>query len=710
MRWWALLAVALAGCIEEQLVACPGDVVCPAGTQCDTVHGGCITPEQGSACIGLPDQTACRAGAVIGYCLDQICVDPGCGNYIVDPGELCDDGNRRDGDGCSATCTSREQCGDGAIDPSLGEQCDDGNLQSHDGCDSRCLTETATWSVEPLGPSGPHPHWTTYDPQLGKVVVYADGNVWAWDGTQWTVAAGGGPRITSDYNVLYDTSRSRLVVIAAEPQMGDTVDPNPPRDQIYEWDGTTWTMGTSTGGLPVNVFVAAFDNVRNVIIGFGTDLNGTAMAATYSATTHAWTATSSPSTFNTIANLTMAFDSKRGRAVVVGTLSGSPIVGEWGGASWSVTTTTMVTTGGWSAFYDPSVGKVVAIGTLAPTGQTPVQAWSGTAWTTLSSVDLPRFQPSVAFDEARSVEVVFGSITGYSDAVSEAHGTAWTAIPRTGPPPGVDDACSFDDARGRLVCVGNGKTDGESWTYDGTWSVVGTAGDLVRAVTYDPVRGGIVAITPGRLEVLGDADWQPIPVSNVDDIATALAFDPTTKDLVVAVAGSFTGIPTAVRIDRQNQTQTFPSPSLTSLAFDARNRAIVGTTDVAMLQLSGQIWLPIVGPGQGFIAATNARRGTVELVGAPHDVERVGTDYLDLDPAPYTVIGSAAFSQATGDLYVIGADGTSRFFMRRHWDSATPFEDCAGSADVDGDGLAGCDDPDCWTQCHAACPPLTTCP
>ncbi len=30
---------------------------------------------------------------------------PVCGNGIVQPGELCDDGNTAGGDGCSATCT-----------------------------------------------------------------------------------------------------------------------------------------------------------------------------------------------------------------------------------------------------------------------------------------------------------------------------------------------------------------------------------------------------------------------------------------------------------------------------------------------------------------------------------------------------------------------------------------------------------------------------
>lgn len=52
---------------------------------------------------------------------------PLCGNNRLDPGEECDDGNRRDGDGCSQYCL-REQgfCGDRVVESLLGEQCEPG--------------------------------------------------------------------------------------------------------------------------------------------------------------------------------------------------------------------------------------------------------------------------------------------------------------------------------------------------------------------------------------------------------------------------------------------------------------------------------------------------------------------------------------------------------------------------------------------------------
>jgi len=65
-----------------------------------------------------------------------------CGNNIVDDGEICDDGNTRDGDGCSRDCLSDETCGNGIIDSNirLPEQCDDGqnNGKLNDPCSATC--------------------------------------------------------------------------------------------------------------------------------------------------------------------------------------------------------------------------------------------------------------------------------------------------------------------------------------------------------------------------------------------------------------------------------------------------------------------------------------------------------------------------------------------------------------------------------------------
>lgn len=73
----------------------------------------------------------------------DICIDiHGCGNGVIDPGEVCDDGNAMDGDGCSADCTSNETCGNGLADTNaqIPEQCDEGrrNGMVDSNCDLNC--------------------------------------------------------------------------------------------------------------------------------------------------------------------------------------------------------------------------------------------------------------------------------------------------------------------------------------------------------------------------------------------------------------------------------------------------------------------------------------------------------------------------------------------------------------------------------------------
>lgn len=81
-----------------------------------------------------------------------------CGDGKVTDGELCDDGNNVDGDGCSAACVtesgwvctivdqksvcSRIACGNGIFEPNLGEECDDGDRVSGDGCSANCRKES----------------------------------------------------------------------------------------------------------------------------------------------------------------------------------------------------------------------------------------------------------------------------------------------------------------------------------------------------------------------------------------------------------------------------------------------------------------------------------------------------------------------------------------------------------------------------------------
>jgi cysteine-rich repeat protein len=71
-------------------------------------------------------------------------VTPVCGDGFTERLEACDDGNNRNGDGCSASCSietlpTNPVCGDTRKEGT--EACDDGNTMNGDGCSSTCTDE-----------------------------------------------------------------------------------------------------------------------------------------------------------------------------------------------------------------------------------------------------------------------------------------------------------------------------------------------------------------------------------------------------------------------------------------------------------------------------------------------------------------------------------------------------------------------------------------
>ncbi len=126
---------------------------CPAGYQddgstcvdvneCATGAAGC---HANASCTNAAGSFSCACD--VGYTGDGFSCAAACGDELVVGTEACDSGGVNT-ESCDRDC-SAIACGDGLHNPEAGELCDDGNLDDGDGCSAACEEE-----LEDGGPDG----------------------------------------------------------------------------------------------------------------------------------------------------------------------------------------------------------------------------------------------------------------------------------------------------------------------------------------------------------------------------------------------------------------------------------------------------------------------------------------------------------------------------------------------------------------------------
>jgi cysteine-rich repeat protein len=700
MRGWLIgAALLLAGCIEPQLTLCGDGTACPVGSVCDTAHHSCAGPDQLAACTGVAEGGACHAGSIDGRCFDGVCLPPGCGNRVVEPGEQCDDGNHQSGDGCSADCRSNETCGNGVVDETVGEQCDDGNLVSHDGCNSRCATETAVWHYAPalmyaLGNA------TAFDVGRDRFVMAMQHTVWEWDSTAWSVMAAVPPAVDAWTSAVYDANRGHIVLIG---RRGTSV-------VIADGDGTQWTeVPDGPTPAPTSITVAIYDAAERAIRWIGGNQLGELAIAGDAAT---WTPLGVLPFSMSSGTPHAAYDAVHDQIVVVDTDDHG--TWEWDAATgWHDFAAGPGGAGGHPLVFDADRGQVLDIGGAidARTASPAVLAWSGTTWTD-TGVRIPaRVNARVWYDPTRHAVGIAGGelpgvpITTELTDVLELTGTTVTPHPVVWPT--NPNQLTVDVGRDQIVLL-----DGLQGTFawDGTWHLVAStpiANDAT--LVYDPRRGAMLAFDAGNIYQLG-ADWQLLTSAGIG--TTAITYDYAHR-AVAAVSSSAT-------IEMPSSSTTFQPVaagfSAYQSGYDLSTNEIVTIGPNGLADLVGTAWEPSLSPSGSFLIVSALSIASIVLVpetsftGPGQMWVRHGATFSRLDEVPFGDVAVGAAERSRGRLVLEMNDQPGVLFAERQLTSALPDETCVPGEDADHDGLAGCDDPDCWATCWPGCPLATSCP
>jgi cysteine-rich repeat protein len=574
---WVLAVIAIwmgASCVQSTSVTCEDGRTCPAGYSCDDAHGGCASPKQIEVCAN-GEETCLYPGVPDGRCFDGVCLPFGCGNGVVTPPEMCDDGNRAHGDGCSADCLSNETCGNGIVD-TLTETCDDGNTENGDGCQGTCqgpfcgdgIVDDALHEECDDGAllaDLPDACRTTCRlPVCGDEIVDTgeacdDENHISGDGC------------SADCKSLEVCGNYYPDFIDGE--VCDDNDLSHDGCGGCQFESPRWTEQRP---LPVRYYpLVAYDAARGRTVVFG-GVDSVTLGDTWEWNGSGWLdvtpATNNPPPRD---NGAMAYDAARRRVVLFGGSSGVASLNdtwEWDGNEWRNVTPPLAADSPGAReshriAYDAARERIVLFGGRdAATGQASNQTWewNGSVWTnvTPASGNPPaRTLHALAYDPVRGRVVLFGGVAGSRAADTwEWNGTSWTNVtPASGNPVArFGHALAFDANRARVVLHAGNTAAGledDTWEWDGTaWTDVtpatgNPAARTYHALAFDTARGRLISVagfttapTNQTLEWNGSAWSDRTPVAPSARSSAAITYA-SAAGHVIMFGGNNTSVP-----------------------------------------------------------------------------------------------------------------------------------------------------------------------
>lgn len=346
---------------------------------------------------------------------------------------------------------------------------------------------------EVVGPSIRSSHAMVFDSNRGRTVLFGgygpkpDGSeylsdTWEFDGSSWSLRTTGGPSARQNPAMAFDSARSRVVMFG-----GFAFNPGPVTyGQTWEWNGTAWSMVSSSGPSARYMHAMAYDAARQQTILFGGLADGVYRdTVTWAWNGSAWTqaASSGPTTRFGHA---MAYDPIRQKMVLFGGFGGSGDVKtllrdtwEWNGSGWTLITGAGPVARQYHAMaFDASRGKIVLVGGRGVDGATlqDVWEWNGATWSLLTdTAPSARESTALSFDASRQRLMLVG---GFSER--GRFGDVWERSSGTGSAPG------FSQSPGNRKVV------------PGTAVLLSAVADGTGPMTYQWLRNGSALVDGGR--------------------------------------------------------------------------------------------------------------------------------------------------------------------------------------------------------------------
>jgi hypothetical protein len=439
-----------------------------------------------------------------------------------------------------------------------------------------------TWTLRQPAtrPPARYGHALAYDRARQRIVMFGGGTdtaTWEWDGIDWMRhAPANSPPVSKGHGLAYDARRERIVLYGGcvdfDPLMG--VCNGPPHDELWEWDGDTWTRVSAVGAPPPRGFHAmAYDEDLGRVIVYGGALDlaagAPALADTWEWDGTTWTERSDPSSPSARAGAAFAFDAGRGIGLLFGggasTASGMLrlLADTWqlGADGWrSLPTELQPAARRHAAFaFDRTADRLLLFGGEGEgaNGGRVADSWSwdGDRWQPLTTAHAPiaRSRAACAIDGAGDAVLLVGGDVGTGFQEVPADDTwRWRAgdwnpvgIPPPTPAARAGAVMAYDRRRGRLVLFGghaNFTSKNDTWEWDGSvWSEKSPRtvppGRADHGMAYDEARGTVIMFGGGdriTWEWDGD-DWHRLAPSSAppDRAATAMSYQAAIGEVVL---------------------------------------------------------------------------------------------------------------------------------------------------------------------------------